>query len=201
MRIRLGLLSTAAIALMLAAPAFAQQTTRVAPGANNPSATSTAVVPPQQLPRADLDFMKKAAQGGMAEVELGKLAQQNAEDAQVKQFGQRMEQDHSKAGQQLTSIASQKGVQLPKQLDSKDQKELDRLSRLKGAGFDRAYMKMMVQDHDKDVKEFQHAAQAVKDPDLKNFAQQTLSVIQQHDQLAHNLTQSMTASGSSRPRR
>lgn len=186
------LLSTAAaIALCLSMPALAQ----------HPTSAPRNSAPQEQLSKPDMEFMKKAAIGGMAEVELGKLAQQNAEDAQVKQFGQRMEQDHSKAGQQLTSIASQKGVQLPKQLDSKDQKELDRLSRLKGAGFDRAYMKMMVQDHDKDVKEFQHAAQAVKDPDLKNFAQQTLSVIQQHDQLAHNLTQSMTASGSSRPRR
>src|SRR5437016_2415806 len=163
MRIRPGLLSSAVIALMLSAPAFAQQTTRIAPGANNPSATATAIVPQQQLSRADLDFVKKAAEGGMAEVELGKLAQQNAEDAQVKQFGARMEQDHSKANQQLTSIAGQKGVQLPTQLDAKDQKELDRLSRLKGRAFDQAYMRMMVQDHDKDAKAFQHEAQAAKD--------------------------------------
>jgi putative membrane protein len=201
MGIRLGLLSTAAIALMLAAPAFAQQTTRVAPGANNPSATATAVVPQQQLSRADLDFVKKAAEGGMAEVELGKVAQQNGEDQQVKQFGARMRQDHSSANQQLESIASQKGVQLPKQLDAKDQKELDRLSQLKGVTFDRAYMRMMTQDHDKDVKEFQHEAQAAKDPDIKNFAQQTLSVIQQHDQMAHEISRTMTATGSSQQRR
>jgi putative membrane protein len=201
MRTRLGLVSSAVIALMLSAPAFAQQTTRIAPGANTPSATATAIAPQQQLSRADMEFVKKAAEGGMAEVEIGKLAQQNAQDTQVKQFGARMEQDHSKANQQLESIAGQKGVQLPKQLDAKDQRELDRLSRLKGAAFDQAYMKMMVQDHDKDAKEFQHEAQAAKDPDIKNFAQQTLSVIQQHDQMAHGITQSMAASGSSRPRR
>jgi putative membrane protein len=112
-----------------------------------------------------------------------------------------MEQDHSKANQQLTSIAGQKGVQLPKQLDAKDQKELDRLSGLKGPAFDRAYMRMMVQDHDKDLKEFQHETQAANDPDLQNFAQQTLSVIQQHDQMAHDISRATTGSGSSRPRR
>jgi len=92
-------------------------------------------------------------------------------------------------------------VQLPKQLDPKDQKELDRMSGLKGPAFDRAYMRMMVQDHDKDVKEFQHQAQAARDPDVKSFAQQTLSVIQQHDQMAHDVTRTPSATGSSRPQR
>lgn len=197
---RIGLLSTVAtVALMLAAPAFAQQATRPAT-APIPSATSTAPGQ-QQVDRADLAFMKKAAEGGMAEVELGKLAQQNAQDAQVKQFGERMEQDHSNANQQLEAIAGQKGVQLPKQLDPKDQKELDRMSGLKGPAFDRAYIRMMVQDHDKDVKEFQREAQAARDPDVKNFAQQTLSVIQQHDQMAHDISRTLTATGSSRERR
>ena len=199
MHFRIGLLSTAAVALMLSAPAFAQQKTRPAT-APIPSATSTAPGR-QQVNRAGLDFMKKADEGGMAEVELGKLAQQNAQDAQVKQFGERMERDHSNANQQLEAIASQKGVQLPRQLDPKDQKELDRMSGLKGPGFDRAYMRMMVQDHDKDVKEFQHEAQVARDPDVKNFAQQTLSVIQQHDQMAHDITRTLPATGSSRERR
>jgi len=198
MRIRLATVSAAA--LMLAAPAFAQQTSRVAPSTNaNPSMVSTAAT--QKLDRADMDFAKKAAEGGMAEVELGKLAQQNAKDAQVKQFGARMEQDHSQANSQLQSIASQKGLQLPTQLDAKDQKELDRLSRLHGAAFDQAYMRAMVQDHDKDAKEFKRQAQTARDPDLKNFAQQTLNVIEQHDQMAHSVMQATTASGSSRERR
>ena len=199
MRFRIGLLSTAAVALMVSVPTFAQQATRPAT-APIQSANSTAPGQ-QQVDRADLDFMKKAAEGGMAEVELGKLAQQNAQDAQVKQFGERMERDHSNANRQLEMITSQKGVQLPKQLDPKDQKELDRMSGLKGPAFDRAYMRMMVQDHDKDVKEFQHEAQAARDPDVKNFAQQTLSVIQQHDQMAHDVTRTLSATGSSRPQR
>ena len=200
MNIRLGPVSAAALALMLAAPAFAQQTTRPAP-AMTPNSSATSIAPSQQqVDRADLDSMKNAAEGGMAEVEFGKLAQQNAQDAQVKQFGARMEQDHSNANTQLQAVAGKKGVQLPKQVDAKDQKELDRLSGLKGTAFDRAYMRMMVQDHDKDVKEFQHQAQAARDPDVKNFARQTLSVIQQHDQMAHDVSRSLTASGSSRPR-
>lgn len=200
MRFRLAAASIAAIALMLSAPAFARQPgTPSATASGNAGTTSTA--PQPQLSRPDLDFIKTAAVGGMAEVELGKLAQQNAEDAQVKQFGARMEQDHSKANAQLSSIATEKGVQMPTQLDRADQHALDRLSRLHGAPFDHTYMRLMVQDHDTDVKEFQHEAQAARDPDIKNFAQQTLSVIQQHDQMAHDITRSMTATGSSRPRR
>ena len=190
---RIPFATAAAVALILAAPAFAQQPS---PGGsmNQPQAGQ------QKLDRADMQFVKKAAEGGMAEVELGKVAQQNAQDPQVKQFGQKMQQDHSNANQQLQAVAQQKGVQLPTQLDAKDQKELDRLSRLHGPQFDQAYMQTMLQDHDKDVKEFKKEAQAARDPDVKNFAEQTLQVIEQHDQMAHNIRQSMTANGSSRER-
>jgi len=198
MRNRIALASTAAVALMLTAPAFAQ--TARAP-ATAPNGTATAPSGQQQMSRADLDFMKNAAIGGMAEVELGKLAQQNAQDEQVKQFGARMEQDHSQANAQLETVATGKGVQLPKQLDRQHQQDLDRLSRLRGGAFDHTYMRMMVQDHDKDLKEFKHEAQTARDPDLKQFAEQTTQVIQQHDQMAHEITRSLTATGSSRPRR
>jgi putative membrane protein len=186
------LLSTAAvIALALSMPALAQQPTS-APHNNSAAAQQ------QQLSKQDMEFMKNAAIGGMAEVELGKLAQQNGHAQQVKDFGARMVQDHSKANDELKSIAQQKGVQLPDQLDAEHQAMRDRLAKLQGDAFDRAYMRMMTTDHDKDVKEFRKEAQASKDPDLKRFARDTLNTIEQHDQLAHNVDRQLTSTGSSR---
>jgi putative membrane protein len=122
----------------------------------------------------------EAAEGGMAEVELGKLATQNAESAQVKQFGQRMVDDHTKANDELKKVAEQKGVTLPTQLSAKDQASKDKLSKLKGEQFDRAYMHDMVKDHKTDVAEFQKASTTAKDSDVKNFAAQTLPTLEDH---------------------
>src|SRR5205085_8885052 len=95
----------------------------------------------------DRDFMTKAAIGGMEEVELGHLATQKAASNDVKQFGQRMVDDHSKAGNELKSLAAQKNVTLPTALDQAHQGDVDRLTKLSGAAFDREYMGMMVKDH------------------------------------------------------
>lgn len=195
MRTRL-LLSSAAIALMFALPAVAPAQTMQ--NTNKPMTAQTMPNASNQLTKQDLNFAKEAATGGMAEVELGKLAQQNAQDDQVKQFATKMTQDHGQANQQLQQIASQKGLELPQQLDKKHQQLMDKLSKLQGAAFDRAYMAAMVKDHNEDVKAFRHAAQTAKDADLKQFAAQTLQVIEQHDQLAKNVDHSLTATGSSR---
>jgi putative membrane protein len=136
---------------------------------------------------ADRNFMDKAAQGGMAEVELGQLAQQNGQSPEVKAFGKRMVDDHSKANDQLKQLAAQKGVSLPTTLDSKDQATKDKLSKLKGADFDKAYMKDMVTDHKKDVAEFKHESTAAKDPALKSWAGQTLPTLQSHLQEAEKI--------------
>ena len=189
MRIRL-VLSTAAIALLAAMPAFSQQ-----------PAGPRAATPQREMSQQDMHFMKEAAAGGLAEVELGKLAQQNAQDDQVKRFGARMAQDHGNANTELTALASGKGMTLPQQLDAKHAQLRDRLARLKGAEFDRAYMREMVRDHDADMKAFRREAQTGADPDIKAFAQKTLTVVEQHDKLAHDTTTALTATGSSHPRR
>jgi len=137
-----------------------------------------------QLSASDKAFMDKAAQGGMAEVELGQLATQKGQSEQVKQFGQKMVDDHTKANDQLKQVASQVGVTLPTGLDAKDEATKDKLSKLSGTQFDKAYMKDMVNDHKVDVAEFQKEAQNGKDPAVKNFAQQTLPVLQEHLQMA-----------------
>ena len=150
----------------------------------------------QGVPPADQKFAEKAAQGGKAEVELGQLAVQKASDEKVKQFGQKMVDDHSKANQQLQQIAEQEHITLPTSMDSEAQQEQQRLSKLSGAEFDKAYMRYQLKDHQKDVAEFQKEATAGKDPGIKNFAQSTLPTLQEHLKLAEQITpkQSMRAS-------
>jgi putative membrane protein len=133
---------------------------------------------------ADSSFAAKAAQGGMAEVKLGQLAEQHAENPDVKAFGQRMVVDHSKASDELKGIAARKGITLPGDMDGKDQARYDRLSKLNGADFDKAYMRDMVADHRADVTEFRHESEHGADPDLKAFAAKTLPVLEQHLRLA-----------------
>jgi putative membrane protein len=128
----------------------------------------------------DQQFLQKAAQGGMTEVELGKLAQQNGSSADVKQFGSRMVTDHSKANADLKSLADKKGVTVPASLDAKHQAMVDRFQHLSGPAFDKAYVHMMVKDHEKDAAEFRQASTDSQDPDVKAFAGDTLKVIESH---------------------
>lgn len=148
-----------------------------------------------RMKAADNTFASKAAQGGMAEVELGRMATQQAANAKVKQFGQRMVDDHSKANEQLKSIASNKGVTLPNMLDSKDEATKNKLSSLRGAEFDKAYMEDMVSDHEKDLAEFQHEADHGTDPDMKAFAAKTLPTLQHHLQMAKDALADVKSTG------
>jgi putative membrane protein len=138
-------------------------------------------------------FASKAAQGGMAEVEMGRLAAQRAGDPEVKAFGERMVSDHSKANAELKSIASKKGLQLPGDLSSEQKSEMDKLTKLSGAEFDKEYMSAMVDDHEEDVKEFETQSKDGNDPDIKTFAGKTLPTLQQHLQLAKSAAQKVGA--------
>jgi putative membrane protein len=120
----------------------------------------------------DKTFMKKAAKGGMMEVAMGQVAEQKAQSEDVKSFGKRMVADHGKANDELKSIASKKGFQLP----SKEH------SAKWTAG--KAYMDMTVQDHEKDLAEFKEEASSGNDPDLKKFADDTAKMVQEHLDLA-----------------
>lgn len=130
------------------------------------------------------EFVKHAAQGGMAEVSIGKLAADKASDPDVKQFAQRMVDDHSKANADLTGLASSKGIQLPANPDPQQQALMDRLAKLSGAEFDRAYMEAMVTDHDHDVSAFRTYSQHGTDPDVKAWAARTLPTLEEHQQMA-----------------
>jgi len=141
---------------------------------------------------ADIDFVMDAAKGGMAEVELGKLAVERAKNDEVKKFAQRMVDDHTKAGAQLKTIAQSKGITLPQDIDAKDKALLNRLQKLNGAAFDRAYMHAMVGDHTKDVSEFKKEANAGRDAEMKSFASSTLPTLEEHLQQARQAQHAAT---------
>ena len=133
-----------------------------------------------KLTSADRLFVKKAAEGGLAEVQLGQLATEKASSPEVKQFGQRMVDDHSKANDKLKQVASDEGVTVPDKLNAKDAATKARLEKLSGKTFDRAYMHDMVLDHTKDVSEFRMESKNAKDPAVKNFATETLPTLESH---------------------
>ena len=162
MCIRKHVFGSAVMFLMMAAVAWSQNSATANPGA------------------ADRAFMNKAAEGGMAEVRMGQLAQQNARSQQVKDFGSRMVTDHTAAGDKLKQVAGEQNVTLPNQLSAKDQAMLDRMSKLHGAAFDKAYMHDMVQDHETDVAEFKREEKTAKDPQLKDWVSSTLPTLEDH---------------------
>ena len=149
-------------------------------GQNQTSGTQTDNGSSKMLKSPDAKFAMKAAQGGMAEVQLGQLAAQKGSNADVKAFGQQMVDDHRKANDELKSVAAQENMTLPATLDAKDQALMAKLQGMSGPDFDRTYVKAMLKDHQEDVKEFQKEADKGKDPQIKNFASQTLPVLQQH---------------------
>jgi putative membrane protein len=155
------------------------------PGATSQETANQAMAAPTSA-SPDRSFAMKAARGGLAEVELGKVASQNASDGSVKQFGQRMVDDHSKANDELKQIASSKGIPLPSSPSGKDKKKADRLRKMSGADFDRAYMKDMVADHETDVAEFEREAKSGKDPELKAFAEKTLPTLKEYLRMAED---------------
>jgi len=133
-----------------------------------------------QMTQSEKTFVKKAAEGGIAEVELGKLATEKAASPEVKQFGQRMVDDHSKANDQLKQIAQSQGITLPTQPSASQKAEKEKLSKLSGQRFDKAYMATMLEDHKEDIAEFRHESRSGKDAPIKDFAQQTLPTLESH---------------------
>ena len=155
-------------------------------GENNPN-TMTAKAD-------DKKFVKEAALGGMTEVELGKVATQKGASDGVKQFGQKMVDDHTKANDQLKEIASKDNLEIPVSLDPKHQARIDKMSKLSGPEFDKAYIKDQLKDHEQDVSEFQKEAQNGTDPNVKQFAASTLPTLQEHLNMVKQLKNNETAS-------
>ena len=132
-------------------------------------------------------FMNAAAQGGLAEVQLGRLAAERGSSEAVRQFGQHMVMDHSKANQELMQLAQRKGIALPQEVSSEQKSEADKLSKLSGADFDKEYIGYMVKDHQEDAEEFREQAEKGADADVKDFAAKTLPIIEGHLKMARDL--------------
>jgi putative membrane protein len=132
------------------------------------------------LTGADTTFVKEAASGGMMEVELGRLAQQNATNPRVKSFAEMMVRDHSKANDELRSMASAKNMMLSDSMTKKHRDHVESMRKVAGKNFDKRYMEMMVKDHTEDVQKFEKASNTATDTDLKTWAGNTLPVLRMH---------------------
>lgn len=159
--------------------------------ANQPDQNTNAQNAQTTLDENARTFITKAAGGGMMEVELGRLAQQNAASERVKNFGQMMVTDHSAANDDLKSVAKQKNLTLSETMPAEHQHHQEDLSKKKGSDFDKAYMKMMVEDHKKDIDEFEKASKNATDPDVKNFATQKLPILKKHLDSAQAIKKSL----------
>lgn len=148
------------------------------------STTDTTATSVSSLSDADKTFVMKAAQAGMAEVAAGSMAADKGTDAGVKNFGNRMVNDHGKANDELKALATNKGLALPSDTDQEHKDAAAKLSAQSGSAFDKAYMAQMVKDHEAAVADFDNASKNAADPDLKSWAGKTLPTLQDHLKMA-----------------
>lgn len=142
------------------------------------------------LDEAGATFLRKAAVGGLMEVEAAKIAEKNASNIAVKDFASKMLTDHTKANTELKALAQEKKIITPDALPAEDQIHIDAMKKMKGDAFDKHYMEMMVTDHEKTIELFKLGAQN-RDASLKNWATKTLSVIETHDSLVKKIISEM----------
>jgi putative membrane protein len=145
-----------------------------------------------QLSSTDRNFMMNAAAGNQSEIAMARLALQQSSNDAVKQYAQKMIDDHTMAGNQLMQVASTKGITLPTEPDAKHKALMAKMQGLSGPAFDTMYIKMSgVQDHEKMQKLLQSEISGGKDADAKSFASTTLPTVQQHLQMARDLENSL----------
>lgn len=177
----LSLLCIFFTALLLCVACNQHDTVKEANEANKANTDSAATASPAvAVNTADAEFATTAANAGMMEVQLGNTAMQISQNKQVKDFGAMMVKDHTKAGNELDSLAKSKNLTLPSSLGAGDQKMVDDITKKTGAAFDKAYTDMMVNDHEKVIDAFRKEANDGKDADLKSFASNTLPLLEKH---------------------
>jgi len=165
-----------ALAAALGSPAFAQD----------------------KMDNDDISAMKQLAQANLNEIAAGKTAAEKAQSPDVKKFGQKMVDDHTKMLEDLRALAKKKSVALPQDPDVKDMAQMKLMERKSGAEFDKDYMEHMVKDHEKDVKDTENIASKAKDPQFKSAVQQANAKIKEHLQLAQRVAQSAGAGSTSK---
>ncbi len=195
-----GTILLASGAMLLASATLAAQSPG-SPGQQQPTAPSQQPISPtpgtvgtdtstgNMQAMADQAFVKKALEGGVAEVQLGQLAQEKSQSNDVKQFGQKMVEDHTQLGDQIKPIAQQLGVKEPNGPSKKDKQLIAKLQGLSGTQFDEAYIQAMLKDHKQDLKEFKSEAQTAQNPNLRQAAQQGAGVVSQHLQMIQQIAQ------------
>jgi putative membrane protein len=162
----------------------------------SPGATASPYASPvAALTSSEKEFMANAARGGMMEVQLGNLAAQKASSNDVKQFGERLATDHSQLGQKLQQLASNLNITLPQELTPEQQTAVSRLEKLSGKAFDHEYLKSMINDHVKDISEFERALAQATNADIKQFVSEALPVLKDHLKMARELAGKLGKTG------
>jgi putative membrane protein len=197
-QIRSSLIVLAGVALLSAPCAIAQMGHSSSP-TQTPANPQPGVAPMDQAntgqdPNSagvleDKAFVRKALQGGMTEVQLGQIALQKSSNADVKQFAQKMVDDHTKLGDEMKQVGQQMGIKAPDSPSSKEKSAIAKLQTLNGDDFDKAYIKDMVKDHQQDAKDFKQEAQSTTNPALKSVVVQGQQVIDEHLQMIQEIAQ------------
>ena len=136
---------------------------------------------------SDQRFLVEAAMGDLADVNLGQLGLDKAQNTEVKRFAQRLMDDHEKSLARIHALAEQQDIKVPEQVDEKHNKLFTKLSRVSGKEFDQTYMREMVKSHEEEVREFETRSASANDPDIKAWARATLPVLQRHLQSARDI--------------
>jgi putative membrane protein len=134
----------------------------------------------EQVSSRDAKFLRKAAEGNSAEIQMGQMVAQRTQDQQVRNFAEKIVRDHTQANQQLQQIAQAKGIDLPQNPAKSDQRTITRLENLSGPQLDREAIDHWVKDHKKDIKEYNSEAKRARDPQVKQFAISTLPTLRDH---------------------
>jgi len=183
---------TAVVVFASYAPALATQ----GRGASADAHAKSAATEKGSVSEYDRHFVEETASVGMLEVELGKMAQEKSQSADVKAFAQHMVTDHSKANEQLKTLAASKGIDIPKELQAEHKAKRDQLAKLSGEEFDRRYMDDMVKGHEATVTKFEHEMRNGSDEGIKQFAKDTLSTLREHLAQAQKVDKATDAAAS-----
>lgn len=179
MRLSTSILLGAGLTLSAAAGTFAQDTAKpTVPKAAQPTAPASV-----QLTANETEVIDKLHAANKAEIEAGKLAKKNAGSAQVKQFGAKLVSDHTKADQELTTLAKRNGVKL----SEVESAQVDSLKDLKGEAFDHSFLEMMVKDHQVAIDQVEKAENQAENKEVKALLRKTLPTLRDHERHAEQL--------------
>jgi putative membrane protein len=134
----------------------------------------------------DTKFVKEANQISLAEIQLGKLAQQKSVNAAIKKYGEKLAQDHTRMNEELGALARKKNITLSKEIDSSERQHIDRMSKMNGNEFERAFTKHMISGHEKAIEKFEKQTKDGRDPDVRAWADKRVETLRAHLEAARS---------------